>query len=55
MVRFGQEGATRRTWVPIAIRTEELGFDRKYNGHIFKDRAGLYFPHLFPVLELKMP
>jgi len=40
----------------IAFRTVELvaWFGLEYNGHIFKDKAGLSFRHLFSMLELKM-
>jgi len=40
----------------IAFRTEELvaKFSREYDGHLFKDKAGLSFRHIFSMLRLKM-
>jgi len=40
----------------IAFRTEDLvaKFSREYDGHIFKDKAGLSFHHLLSMLGLKM-
>jgi regulator of nonsense transcripts 3 len=52
--RLNKENIYSRAY--IAFRTEELvaKFSREYDGHIFKDKAGLSFRRLCSMFELKM-
>jgi len=51
--RLNQENVFSHAYV--AFRTDELvvSFNHKCNGHIFKDKAGLAFCHIFLVLGFK--
>lgn len=39
--------------LPCIHRLQDRWISREYDGHIFKDEAGLSFHHPFSVLELK--